>query len=73
MALVSMTMTAHGIEAEVCSACERRFPRGERMNAFEYGDGEPAGWHCDACRRLYERWGRFDPDAAKAAALKGGA
>ncbi len=35
------------------------------MTAFEYGDGTPAGWHCERCVRLYEQWGTFDPARAE--------
>lgn len=48
MAQTALKMTAHGV-GEKCAGCFRDFVRGEQMNAVEYADGEPAGWHCGDC------------------------
>lgn len=64
MAHIAVQMTAQGSEPP-CSGCEKPWPRGSRMNAMEYGDGEKAGWHCDACVEVWRSTGAPASTAAK--------
>lgn len=61
MAQAKTTMTSLGSDNETCCACEKAIPRGSQMTAFEYDNGEAAGWHCESCVENYKRWGVFDP------------
>ena len=58
MASVTTTMSALGVEAELCAECERPFRRGETMNGVTAVNGDPLGWYCGPC---LERWKRGDP------------
>lgn len=71
MARIAMKLTAHGTEPP-CDGCGRSHVRGDQMTAYEYDNGDPAGWHCPSCTRFYERVGRFDPAAALAPQRKEG-
>ena len=45
---IELKMSALG-QGEICDMCEKKFARGENMNAVRYDDNEVAGWWCDGC------------------------
>ena len=47
-------MQALGNEPQTC---DRLFVRGETMNAVEYENGDPGGWHTDECVEFWKRTG----------------
>lgn len=59
MAQVNIQMNALAVPGfeETCFGCSRAFRRAERMNAMQYSDGEPAGWHCDECVEIWKTLG----------------
>ncbi len=72
MAQIVMVMNALANFAgpEMCHGCKRQFKRGEQMNAVEYPDGSPAGWHCDECIEIWQKHGeqhlpRWEAEDAK--------
>lgn len=61
----SIPAVSPAVHKKRCDGCERPFESGQRMTAIKYGNGEPAGWHCDICMSSYDRWGKFDPERAE--------
>lgn len=54
MASVDMQMSAIGVEPP-CEGCDKKWQRGERMNAVLSFDNEPMGWFCDECIRTWNQ------------------